>query len=57
MIITVWARQLDLGGPGDARLGLFLDAYGDGHTAPEPMASCVGGERVLDEGDDTGVSV
>lgn len=49
VVITVWGRQLDLRSPGDDRLGLFVEAYGDGHTAPEPMASCEGGERVTDE--------
>ncbi len=58
VMVTVWGRQLDLGSPGDDRLGLFLEEYGDGHTAPEPMASCEGGERVTDEGDDdTGMNV
>ncbi len=27
----------------DERLGLFLSEYADGHTAPEPFASCQGG--------------
>lgn len=52
VVVTVWGRQLDLRSPDDERLGLFLDAYGDGHTAPEPMASCAGGEPIPDEGDD-----
>ena len=43
VIVTVWARQLELDGADDPRLELFLIEYGDGHTAPEPMASCVGG--------------
>ena len=50
VVVTVWGRQLELRGPGDDRLGLFLDAYGDGHTAPEPMASCEGGEQVTGDG-------
>lgn len=57
VMVTVWGRQLDLRSPGDDRLGLFLEAYGDGHTAPEPMASCEGGEPITDEGDDTVMSV
>lgn len=43
VIVTVWARQLELDSVGDPRLDLFLERFGDGHTAPEPMASCVGG--------------
>ena len=49
VVVTVWGRQLDLRSAGDDRLGLFLEAYGDGHTSPEPMASCEGGERVTDD--------
>ena len=47
MVITVWGRQLDLTGPEDERLAEFVAAYGDGHTSPEPFASCAGG--VMDE--------
>lgn len=43
VVITVWGAQLRLSGPHDPRLPLFLDEYGDGSTAPEPMASCQGG--------------
>ncbi|QIK76345.1 DUF3105 domain-containing protein [Nocardioides piscis] len=43
VVVTVWGRQLVLDGADDERLGLFLAEYGDGHTAPEPMASCHGG--------------
>ena len=43
VVVTVWARQLELESADDPRLELFLEEYGDGHTAPEPMASCVGG--------------
>ena len=58
VMITVWGRQLDLRSPGDDRLQLFLDEYGDGHTAPEPMASCEGGERIADrDADDSGTTV
>lgn len=42
-VVTVWGRQLVLDGADDPRLGLFLREYGDGHTAPEPFASCEGG--------------
>jgi hypothetical protein len=45
VVVTVWGRQLELDGADDSRLRLFLEEYGDGHTAPEPMASCVGGVR------------
>jgi hypothetical protein len=45
VVVTVWARQLELDGADDPRLALFIAEYGDGHTAPEPMASCVGGVR------------
>ena len=41
--MTVWERQLELTGADDPRLALFLAAFGDGHTAPEPLASCAGG--------------
>lgn len=43
VVVTVWGRQLVLDGAEDPRLGLFLEEYGDGHTAPEPFASCEGG--------------
>jgi hypothetical protein len=45
--VTVWGAQLELEGVDDERLGLFLAEYGDGHTSPEPMASCEGGQRVF----------
>ena len=41
--MTVWGRQLRLTGADDPRLPLFVAAFGDGHTAPEPFASCAGG--------------
>ena len=44
--VTVWGAQLELDGADDERLDLFLEEYGDGHTSPEPMASCQGGQRV-----------
>ena len=43
VVVTVWDRQLHLEGADDPRLALFLEEYGDSHTAPEPMASCEGG--------------
>jgi hypothetical protein len=43
-VVTVWNAQLDLRGPNDPRLPLFIGYYGDGHTAPEAaFASCAGG--------------
>lgn len=48
VVVTVWNAQLDLTGAGDSRLPLFLDFYGDGHTAPEgSVASCAGGVHEL----------
>ncbi len=49
VVVTVWGRQLVLDGADDERLGLFLREYGDGHTAPEPLASCHGGVDVTGE--------
>lgn len=43
VVVTVWGVQLQLDGADDKRLGLFLEEYGDGHTAPEFGASCEGG--------------
>ena len=43
VVVTVWGTQLQLDGADDERLGLFLDEYGDGHTAPEFGATCEGG--------------
>lgn len=43
VVVTVWGRQLVLTGPDDKGLDTFLEQYADGHTAPEPMASCAGG--------------
>jgi hypothetical protein len=55
-MITVWGAQLRLSGPGDPRLPLFLEEFGDGHTAPEAFASCEGG--VTDpQGGSEGVAV
>lgn len=43
VVVTVWGAQLRLDGADDERLGLFLEEYGDGHTAPELGVSCRGG--------------
>ena len=43
VVVTVWGAQLQLDGADDRRLGLFLEEYGDGHTAPEFGVSCRGG--------------
>ena len=43
VVVTVWGAQLQLDGADDERLGLFLEEYGDGHTAPEFGVSCEGG--------------
>ncbi len=43
VVVTVWGAQLQLDGADDARLGLFLEEYGDGRTAPEFGVSCAGG--------------
>ena len=51
VVITVWERQLLLTGVDDPRLALFLAGFSDGHTSPEPFASCAGG---IDEADDEG---
>jgi hypothetical protein len=43
VVVTVWGTQLQLDGADDKRLGLFLEEYGDGHTAPEFGVTCQGG--------------
>jgi hypothetical protein len=43
VVATVWGAQLALDGVRDARLRLFLEEYGDGHTAPEFGVTCNGG--------------
>ena len=50
VVVTVWGRQLALTGADDPRLALFLREYGDGHTSPEPFASCEGGVRAFADG-------
>ena len=53
VVVTVWGRQLELGGADDARLPLFLRELGDGGTAPEPLASCRGGTEAYAEAGDS----
>ena len=48
VVVTVWGKQLALTGADDPRLGLFIDEFGNGVTAPEPFASCAGGVRAAD---------
>ena len=43
VVVTVWGARLQLDGADDKRLGLFLEEYGDGHTAPEFGVTCQGG--------------
>ena len=43
VVVTIWGAQLRLDSADDRRLGLFLEEYGDGHTAPEFGVSCEGG--------------
>ncbi|MDT0186747.1 DUF3105 domain-containing protein [Microbacterium sp. ARD31] len=43
VVVTVWGAQLQLDGADDGRLALFLEEYGDGHTAPEFGVTCQGG--------------
>ena len=50
VVVTSWGRQLRLDGADDPRLELFIAAYGDGHTSPEPFASCAGGVRETGSG-------
>lgn len=51
VVITVWGRQLELTGPDDPRIALFVAEYGAGDTAPEPYASCNGGVDPADLAD------
>lgn len=43
VVVTVWGAQLRLDAADDRRLGLFLEEYGAGQTAPELGVSCHGG--------------
>ena len=54
VVATVWGAQLELDGPDDPRLDLFIQHYGDAHTAPEPTAACVGGVRDFEGSGDKG---
>ncbi|MCW2792291.1 MAG: hypothetical protein JWO76_1389 [Nocardioides sp.] len=55
VVVTVWGRQLALSGADDPRLALFLAGFSDGHTSPEPFASCAGGATESDGGTSTAV--
>jgi hypothetical protein len=55
VVVTVWERQLLLTGVEDPRLALFLAGFSDGHTSPEPFASCAGG--IEGTGDDGSTAV
>lgn len=55
VVVTVWARQLQLTGADDPRLEAFLGVYDDGRTSPEPFASCAGGVSEPDGGNSTAV--
>jgi len=48
IVVTAWGRQLAFDRADDPRLALFLAEYGDGNTAPEPLASCAGGVTAAD---------
>lgn len=48
VVVSVWEAQLALSGVDDPRLGLFLDEFAGGVTAPEPLASCAGGASLAD---------
>lgn len=50
VVVTVWNTQLALDGVDDPRLPLFIERYGNGETAPEPMASCHGGIEAFESG-------
>ncbi|MBC9731917.1 DUF3105 domain-containing protein [Nocardioides marmotae] len=54
VVVTVWGRQLRLVGADDPRLGLFVETFGGGETAPEPFASCAGGVPDPQGGEGTG---
>lgn len=43
VVVTVWGAQLTLDRARDPRLRLFIEEYGDGHTAPEAGVTCRGG--------------
>jgi hypothetical protein len=43
VVVTVWGAQLQIDGADDRRLGLFIEEYRDGHSAPEFGVTCQGG--------------
>lgn len=43
IIVTAWARQLELSDPSDSRLDQFVNEFTASTTAPEPGARCGGG--------------
>lgn len=47
VVVTVWNAQLDLKGADDPRLPVFIQEYGDEHTAPEPLSTCGGGAQIM----------
>jgi hypothetical protein len=47
VVVTVWNAQLDLTGANDSRLPVFIQEYGDEHTAPEPLSTCGGGAQIM----------
>jgi hypothetical protein len=42
IVVTAWARQLQLDSVDDPRLELFIDQYRAGGQSPEPNAPCAG---------------
>jgi hypothetical protein len=42
LVVTAWARQLELDGIDDPRLMQFIETYRNADTAPEPAAPCQG---------------
>ena len=42
IVVTAWARQLQLDTVDDPRLQLFIDQYRAGGQSPEPTAACLG---------------
>ena len=44
IMATAWNLQLTVESPDDPRLASFLDKYAGGSQAPEPLATCRGGE-------------
>lgn len=44
VVLTAWGARLEVPGPGDARIGAFLKRYERSPRAPEPGASCAGGD-------------